>query len=164
MFLVASILFLTSFAAAELSEKAKEAIEKARQQKEADAKTKEAFNAKTASSSVNIPNKLVYMGTVDRTDTKNARTTTIVIKLKNGTTINVPFGPIFTREGKPLTINNVLSGMPVAIVNDIPTISKGWVGGTAATNLPCTIEPTTKIYCGSDASNLKKYYPDPKKK
>ncbi|MEI6845566.1 MAG: hypothetical protein WCK36_00800 [Candidatus Firestonebacteria bacterium] len=163
--LAAIILLFQGFLAAELSDKAKEAIEKAKLAKEADAKKRQEFKAKTANSnetSDNIPGKIVFRGNVVRSYIKGKGIPAIEIKFKDDKLIEVTL-KVFIKDGKPITMNNLYSGMEVAIVNDL-TAPSNWVGGQRADVIPCTITPTTKIYCGNDAGNLGKYYSIPKGK
>jgi len=165
LYLAAIFLILPGFLAAELSDKAKEAIEKAKLAKEADAKKRQEFKAKTASSgetSDNIPGKIVFRGNVVKSYIKSKTVSAIQIKLKDDQLVEVTL-KVFIKDGKPITMNNLYSGMEVAIVNDL-TAPSNWVGGQRADVIPCTITPTTKIYCGNDAGNLGKYYSIPKGK
>ena len=96
------VLVFPSFAEEEvISDKAKEAIQKAIAEREADAKAREEFKAKTSKTggvTLSIPGKLLYRGNVEKTTSDKYNSNIIIIKLKDGKLLRVPFGTMFTRD------------------------------------------------------------------
>ncbi|OGF52714.1 MAG: hypothetical protein A2044_03170 [Candidatus Firestonebacteria bacterium GWA2_43_8] len=158
---------------AESSDAVKEAIEKARKDREADAQKREASKSKASAGggAASIPGRLVFMGKVERIDF-GAKSTTkgvITIKLNNGQSLKVNYGPNFIKNKIPIGLTNIVTGMDVAIVNAAPSIAAPLPGQApmdpkAMEKLlgTCTMSAASRIYCGNDAGNLEKYYPSKK--
>lgn len=162
------IFVFIGYSAADISNKAKEAIEKARLGLERNInerkELKNNVNAKntTVDCADIIPGMLVYKGRIEKLTVDKKSASIFIVKLKDGTTVIVPAKSKFIREGKILQYNNVLPGLEVAIVNKAPEVPLGIIGGEVSKNIPLVVTATTIIYCGNDSENLEKYYPSSK--